>query len=361
MEKLNETELRTLYANLASGAESGWDYSSRWIARPDDAVRDVYFPLRSLNTMEIVPVDLNSILYGNEMIISSFFNQTGNDTAASAWADLAATRSEAMHALMWNETLFSYFDYNMTSSAQNIYVPADADADTVLLDTRTAPPGQQVLFSVAQFYPFWTGAAPAYLRNNPYAVKRAFARVEQYLDVRAGGIPATNLVTDQQWDQPSVWPPLMHILMEGLLNVPATFGEDDPSYTDVHDLSLRLAQRYLDSTFCTWRATGGSTSETPQLEGLAPEDVGVMFEKYADNATNVAGGGGEYEVVEGFGWTNGVLIWAVDTFGDELTRPECGDLDAADVSAGKKRAASAVQLGASDARRVKKFGRRAGA
>lgn len=35
-----------------------------------------------------------------------------------------------------------------------------------------------------------------------------------------------------------------------------------------------------------------------------------MFEKYSDEAINARGGGGEYAVVEGFGWTNGVLIWA---------------------------------------------------
>lgn len=353
-ESLNESERATLYANLATGAESGIDYSSRWISRPEDGARDVYFPLRYLNTMNIVPVDLNSILYGNEIAISQFFNDTGNETAGRDWANLAAERSDAIQAVFWNETLFSYFDYNLTSSSQNIYVPADDD--TAVVDNRTAPAGKQVLFHVGQFYPFWMGAAPNYLKNNPYAVKTAFSRVAEYLDARAGGIPASNFKTGQQWDQPNVWPPLMHVLMKGLLNTPATFGESDPEYQDVHDLALRLAQRYLDSTFCTWYATGGSTSATPQLSGLSDEDVGVMFEKYNDNSTNVAGGGGEYEVVEGFGWTNGVLIWAVDTFGNELKRPDCGDIEAA--SGAEKRSASAVEMDPRDARRVKKFGRR---
>ena len=59
---LDDSEKATLYANLASGAESGWDYSSRWMANPSDAANDVYFPLRSLNTANIIGVDLNSIL-----------------------------------------------------------------------------------------------------------------------------------------------------------------------------------------------------------------------------------------------------------------------------------------------------------
>ncbi|KAK7217542.1 hypothetical protein V2G26_005545 [Clonostachys chloroleuca] len=353
---LNDSEVATLYSHLASGAESGWDYSSRWIANPEDGARDVYFPLRSLNVRNIVPVDLNSIMYGNEVAISRFYNQTGNDTASETWAELAANRSAAIHAVMWNETYSSYFDYNLTSSSQYVFVPADND--TAALENATAPAGQQLFFSVSQLYPFWTGAAQPYLKNNPLAVREAYSRVSAYLDARAGGIPATNFKTGQQWDQPSVWPPLMHILMQGLRNTPATFGEDDPSYVEVQDLALRLGQRYLDSTFCTWLATGGSTSETPKLQGLSDQDVGIMFEKYADNSTNRAGGGGEYEVVEGFGWTNGVLIWTVDEFGNQLQRPDCGDLQAAHTKQ-KRDVQSAVELHVRDGSRVKKFGRRA--
>lgn len=350
---LNDSQKAELYSNLASGAESGWDYSTRWLRQPEDAAQDVYFPLRSLNVRNMVPVDLNSILYQNEVAIATFLNSTGNSTAAAQWAGLATKRSEAMYALMWNSTLWSYFEYNLTSGAQNIYVPADDDSTAA--EKATAPEGYQVLFDVAQLYPFWTGAAPAALKNNPLAVKQAYARVASMLDRRAGGIPATNLRTGQQWDQPNVWPPLMHVLMQGLLNTPPTFGTDDPAYEDVQDLALRLGQRYLDSTFCTWYATGGSTSATPKLAGLGPEAKGTMFEKYADNATNVAGGGGEYTVVEGFGWTNGVLLWAADTFGNSLTRPDCGDVEAAHVSPGKKKR-MAVELDARDAAWTKTFG-----
>ncbi|TPX16693.1 uncharacterized protein E0L32_003634 [Thyridium curvatum] len=352
---LNDSQKALLYRELASGAESGLDYGTRFIARPNDAAKDVYFPLRSLNVSGMVAVDLNSILYWNEVQIGRYLNLTGNATEASRWADMARNRSEAMYNVMWNETLFSYFDYNMTSGAQNIYIPADADADAQ--DRATAPEGQQVLFFVGQLYPFWTGAAPASLKDNPLAVKTAYARVARYLDERAGGVPASNFNSGQQWDQPNVWPPLMHTLMDGLLSTPATFGEDDPAWRDTQALALRLGQRYVDSTFCTWYATGGSTSETPQLQGLTARDKGTMFEKYGDNATNVAGGGGEYAVVEGFGWTNGVLIWAADTFGSRLRRPDCGNITAAKVTPGTKKARRAVELDHFDAAWVKKFGR----
>ena len=67
------------------------------------------------------------------------------------------------------------------------------------------------------------------------------------------------------------------------------------------------------------------------------------------------------QVVEGFGWTNGVLIWAADIFGQGLTTPECGDITAADVNSETKRslgARSAVRLPQRDAQWTKKFHKR---
>ncbi|KAI1814614.1 Six-hairpin glycosidase-like protein [Poronia punctata] len=350
---LDEDEKATLYANLATGAESGIDYSSRWLSNPADAANDVYFPLRSLNNWEIIPVDLNSILYANEIAIAGYLKDAGDETRAAEFEGLAKNRSASIYELMWNEKHSSYFDYNMTSNAQNVYVPADKDAPES--QTAGAPEGQMVLFVPAHYYPFWLGAAPDHIKKNPLAVKNAYQRVADILADKPGAIAASNLVTGQQWDQPNVWPPLVHVMMKGLLNTPPTFGKEDPAYKETQDIALDIAQRYLDSTFCTWIATGGSTDETPRLDGIEdPEAQGIMFEKYSDEAINVAGGGGEYEVVEGFGWTNGVLMWAVDTFGNKLKRPECGNIAPAQTD--HKRA---VFLSNIDARWTKKFGRHA--
>ncbi|EAT80043.1 trehalase [Parastagonospora nodorum] len=349
--QLNDTQKATLYANLASGAESGWDYSMRWVANPSDAINDNSFPLRSLNTINILPVDLNSILYYNEITIADFHKREGNYSAAREWAGRAANRSEAMTTLLWNAEHYSYFDYNLTSSSQNIYTLADNTSTP--LSTTGAPPGQQIWFQISQFYPFWTGAAPSSIKSDPSAMRRVFARVSELLNSRAGAIAATNLVTGQQWDEPNVWPPLQYILMQGLLNTPVEVTADDDEettqdYVWTQDLALSLAQRYLDSLYCTWRVTGGETEDVPKLPGA--QGNGTIFEKYADESTNAAGGGGEYEVVEGFGWSNGVLIWAVDTFGERLKTPECGNVTAADT--GGKRKRRAVELERRDARWV---------
>ncbi|KAF2453737.1 Six-hairpin glycosidase-like protein [Lineolata rhizophorae] len=361
---LTMDERAELYANLASGAESGWDYSSRWLANPADAVEDKYFPLRSLNVIETVPVCLNSILYANEVAIANFIAMRANDSAAEMlragfWMAQAKRRQEAMQALMWNDTFSSFFDYNLTSGSQNVFVLADEDATEAETTEAGAPEGYMLSLSPAQFYPFWLGAADDSLTSNPLAVRQAYKRVAAKLAEKDGAIAATNLFTGQQWDEPNVWPPLMYILIAGLIRTPPTFGENDEDFIWIQDLALRLAQRYVDSAFCTWRATGGATGDLPRIQGVEEEDAnGVMFEKYADNATNVAGGGGEYEVVEGFGWTNGVLIWIADLFGRELTLPECGDLGE-QVDGGqarmRHRQRSAVELDRTDAKWVKKF------
>jgi alpha,alpha-trehalase len=200
-----------------------------------------------------------------------------------------------MTALMWDAEHYSYFDYNLTSGAKNIYTLADNTTSEAA--STGAPEGRQVVLNAAQFYPFWTGAAPDSIKNNPTTVRRAFSRINEALDEKDGAISATNLITGQQWDEPNVWPPLQYIIIQGLLNTPFDSDEgSDEDYVWTQDTALKLAQRYVDSTFCTWRVTGGSTPDFPQLEGVQGGANGTMFEKYSDSAINAAGGGGEYEV-----------------------------------------------------------------
>lgn len=353
---LTDVEAGLQYRNLASGAESGWDYSSRFLRRPRDAAEDVTFPLRSLNVVNIVPVDLNSILYWNEITIAGFLDKVGQADNAALWKQHARQRAEAMHVVMWNSTLNTYLDYNLTSNSQEAFTARDADA--LPIETLSAPNNDtQIVFNVAQLLPFLTGAALPHIKNDPELVKKAFERVSQFLDVRAGGIAPTNFHTTQQWDQPNVWPPHMQMLMDALVQMPI----DDESWAWAHDLALRLGQRYLDSAYCTWRATGGETDASPKLPGLnASADLGgLMFEKYSDVSLNQAGSGGEYEVVVGFGWSNGVLIWVADTFRDKLQTPPCAGPDASidggtTPSPGMMMRRSAVELSPWDARWISK-------
>ena len=68
---LNMSQQADLYAELATGAETGWDYSARWCKVPVINVSDNNPALRTLNTRAIIPVDLNSLLSGDHSIVKS--------------------------------------------------------------------------------------------------------------------------------------------------------------------------------------------------------------------------------------------------------------------------------------------------
>ena len=57
-----------LYSSIASGAESGWDFSSRWL-RSDS--------LSSIRTLGIIPADLNAIICQNEATLAKFYRLIG--------------------------------------------------------------------------------------------------------------------------------------------------------------------------------------------------------------------------------------------------------------------------------------------
>ena len=48
---------------------------------------------------------------------------------------------------------------------------------------------------------------------------------------------------------------------------------------------------------------------------LGFEQTGLMVEKYSAVEVGLSGGGGEYATQSGFGWTNGVMLSFLDTYG----------------------------------------------
>ena len=48
------------------------------------------------------------------------------------------------------------------------------------------------------------------------------------------------------------------------------------------------------------------------------QELRSLYEKYNPFLPGIAGGGGEYENQLGFGWTNGVLVDFITTYGDDL-------------------------------------------
>ena len=62
LQKILDNKKADVCRNLRSGAESGWDFSSRWLADENNIV--------TIQTTNIIPVDLNCLLYNLEGVIA---------------------------------------------------------------------------------------------------------------------------------------------------------------------------------------------------------------------------------------------------------------------------------------------------
>lgn len=238
-----------LFSELASAAASGWDFSGRWLADG--------FSLQQACIRSLAPVDLNAIMYLNEVTLANMHTTLGQSQAAARYAAAAAARLQAIEALMWNEGAGVYVDYNVTASAQ---MPPTWYASTIV--------------------PLW---ARAFDTGNATRAQRI---VDSLLASKAlslpGGIPTSTLYTGQQWDMPNAWAPLQHMAIVGL-NALGT--------TQATTLAESLATLWVSSNLAAYNANGKQ-----------------LFEKYDALNFGSIGGGGEYTVQTGFGWTNGVLL-----------------------------------------------------
>lgn len=228
-----------VYRNIRAAAESGWDFSSRWF---NDAKS-----LSTIQTIEIVPVDLNSLLYHLEDIIADLHLAAGNQEKAAEYEQKAEARKTAINKWLWNEEQQAYGDYHLEKKA---FTP---------------------VLSLAMAFPLYFGIAP-----EDRAQKVAALLQQKFL--MPGGLVTTLNNTGQQWDYPNGWAPLQWIAIKGLQNYGHT------------DLSSQIASRWL------------------RINRKVFQETGRMMEKYNVVDTTLQGGGGEYPLQDGFGWSNGVVM-----------------------------------------------------
>ncbi|MDQ2640359.1 MAG: alpha,alpha-trehalase TreF [Pseudomonadota bacterium] len=226
-----------VYRHLRAAAESGWDFSSRWF---EDGRT-----LATIHTTDIIPVDLNSLLYRLERTIESACRQARQVSCVQDMSARADMRKRAMLRYLWSGQSGAFTDY----------------------DWRTQARIERV--SAATVYPLYFEVADE-------AQARTVARTVRDLLLRPHGIAATTAETGEQWDAPNGWAPLQWLAIEGLRR----YGE--------HAVARTIAERWVKKNLEVFRATG------------------KLVEKYNVSAS-AAGGGGEYPLQDGFGWTNGVL------------------------------------------------------
>lgn len=240
---LPEPRREGFYRNVRAAAESGWDFSSRWMRDPSD--------LRTLETTDLAPVDLNSLLYHAERTIAALRNfrrGAGDSVVAARFAGVAAARLQAVRAHAYDAAGGFFFDVRWRTGERVTDRPTLAAAAPLYFGLATAEQGRAVA-----------------------------ARLEQEF-ARPGGFVTTLIASGQQWDAPNGWPPLQWLTMEGVRR----YGRAD--------LADAARDRWLALTRRTYRSTG------------------KMTEKYDVVDVNRPAGGGEYPTQDGFGWTNGVTL-----------------------------------------------------
>ncbi|WP_368565186.1 alpha,alpha-trehalase TreF [Pseudoxanthomonas sp. UTMC 1351] len=226
-----------VYRNLRAGAESGWDYSSRWLADGKT--------LATIRTVEMVPPDLNSLLYNLEITLAKAYRAAKQPQKSAEFQKRAEARKAAIRRHLWNTGKGVFADYLWKEGKTTDHVTA------------------------ATLYPLFFGIADR--RQADQVAKRVRADLLQ-----PNGLATTTIRTGEQWDMPNGWAPLQWIAIEGLND----YGHKE--------LAATIAERWMSSNIAVFEKTG------------------KLVEKY-DVTGNAAAGGGEYPLQDGFGWTNGVL------------------------------------------------------
>ncbi|KAM9801217.1 trehalase [Neosynchiropus ocellatus] len=257
-EGLAEDQRQQLWMDLKAGAESGWDFSSRWYRSAQDG------GLGDTRTSQVVPADLNALLCYNERTLASFHRTLGDAESAARFEAAAGRRMAAMEAMLWDEERGAWFDYNVETAANNFgFYPSN------LLPVWASCYSRPDMAHKAVRYLKGSGALEHSLR-----------------------VPTSLRESGQQWDFPNAWPPLQQMLIEGLSTVPSE---------EARQLAFDLAQEWIRTN---WRVYS---------------KYDAMFEKYDVTGDGKPGGGGEYDVQLGFGWTNGVALQLLDRYGASLT------------------------------------------
>jgi alpha,alpha-trehalase len=231
--------INELFSNIRAACESGWDFSSRWLRDAND--------LTTIYTTEILPVDLNCLLYFLEKMIAKIYRLKNNEALYTVFSKLASTRKELILKYFWNKETGFFHDFDFNKSEQT-----------------------NVLTMAGVFPLFFKIANDEQAKLCSEIIEKQFFKV--------GGLVTTLVHSGQQWDAPNGWAPLQWIGIQGLKN----YGFDN------------LAKKISDN----WS----------KLNTDVYYRTGKLLEKYNVEDTSLLSGGGEYEVQDGFGWTNGVLL-----------------------------------------------------
>ncbi|MGZ3765122.1 MAG: alpha,alpha-trehalase TreF [Mucilaginibacter sp.] len=203
--KLTKQNPADFYRNIRAAAESGWDFSTRWM--------DTTGKLETIQTTFIIPVDLNCLLYHLEMSVAKSYQLQGNGAQYRVYLTKALLRKKAILKYSWSEKNGWFMDYNWK--------------------LKHATPNM----TLAGSYPLEFKIASA-----KQAAKAANVLKTQFL--KAGGLVTTLQRSGQQWDNPNAWAPLQYMAIDGLNNYNQT------------SLARSIAENWIKTNLGVFNDTG---------------------------------------------------------------------------------------------------------
>uniref|UniRef100_A0A0N5BWM3 Trehalase n=1 Tax=Strongyloides papillosus TaxID=174720 RepID=A0A0N5BWM3_STREA len=257
---------REIWRSIGSTAESGWDFSTRFLSNFSD--------FSSFQTTDIVEVDINAILCNVYGTISKLYSHMEYSDKSDEFNDKYNKFMKTFKEVFYYPEYFGWFDYNIRDQKHNLRYYA----------SNISPL-------------FWKCFGSEEENNIPLLYKRL--KSEGVFNFR-GGLPTSLIDSKQQWDLPNGWSPTNHAVIIGLSRTNNTYLQDE---------ALQLAKRWIISNYRTFRKEK------------------AMFEKYNVVSESIGrGGGGEYDVQEGFGWTNGVILDLLTKYNNNLTLNDLNDM-----------------------------------
>lgn len=229
-------EADRIYLHVRAAAESGWDFSGRWFSD--------HKTMQTIHTADIIPVDLNCLLYVYEKRLADNYRGMGRKQLAHDFEARAESRQRAIDKYCWDEKRGFYVDFNFH---------------------RMQKTGSLTLAGV---FPLFVGIA-----SEQQAERVAHMLERDFL--QKGGLVTSLAGTGQQWDYPNGWAPLQYVAVRGL----ERYG-----YQELADEIKRRWDETVKSLYAREHR---------------------LVEKYDVMSARI-GGGGEYVTQDGFGWTNAI-------------------------------------------------------
>ncbi|CAG9530312.1 unnamed protein product [Cercopithifilaria johnstoni] len=268
-ERVDRQKRRKLWRDIASAAESGWDFSSRWFQNRKS--------MDTIVTSDIIPADLNAFMYWNMKILAHLQGEIGNLTRRDELNRERSNFVDTFEAVFFDTREGAWFDLNLKTGEHY----------------DDAYPSLAVPLFTECYHMLNIGMMADVLETLQRKGLLQFP----------GGIPASLMKgTNQQWDYPNGWAPINHMIIEGLRK------SNNPT---MQQRAFEIANKWINRNYALYQKDH------------------KMWEKYDVAKEYVrAAKGGEYENQYGFGWTNGVVLDLLVTFSKRaVVKPTGGVTD----------------------------------